>query len=222
MNYDFTADGKHLAVTDQGKNVTIWNVSTSKVVLAFKHDGPEGLLATALSLDGKWFACEGPGGGLKVWDVDKGAELRTFPVLHGLSSFLFSPDNALLAAGENSGVVKIWDLASRPELCKAEVPRAAFGMTTLQPRWKAAGRTTRPWPGAYTRCGKRPRGLAASQLFMPGGPFEFSRDGNRLAMGTSSGTVIVWDLSTGQETLTLTGHTTAIAPVSRSAPTGTA
>ena len=30
-------------------------------------------------------------------------------------------------------------------------------------------------------------------------------------MGISGGTVKVWDLTTGQETLTLTGHTTAVA-----------
>ncbi len=46
VNLDFTADGKRLALTDLGKNVTIWNVSTSKLVGAFKHDGPEGRLGT--------------------------------------------------------------------------------------------------------------------------------------------------------------------------------
>ena len=105
VNFDFTADGKRLALTDEGKNVTIWNVSTSKMVRAFKHDGPEGRLGTALSPDGKWFACMGPGGGLKVWDVDKGAEFRTFPLLHESRSFSFSPDNARLAAarGQRGG-----------------------------------------------------------------------------------------------------------------------
>ena len=36
---------------------------------------------------------------------------------------------------------------------------------------------------------------------------EFSPDGTRLAAGHYGGTVKVWDLTTGQETLTLKGHT---------------
>ena len=95
-------------------------------------------LATALSPDGKWFACKGPGGELKVWDVDKGAEFRTFPVLHDLAWFSFSPDNARLAAAENSGVVKTWDLATGRELCKAELQTASsegYASATMESGW---------------------------------------------------------------------------------------
>ncbi|MGO9799912.1 MAG: WD40 repeat domain-containing protein, partial [Candidatus Binatus sp.] len=127
VNFDFTADGKRLVLTDEGKNVTIWNVATSKLVGSFKHDGPEGPVGTELSPDGKWFACKSPGRGLKVWDVDKGAAFRTFPILHDLSYFLFSPDNLRLAAAENNGVVRTWDLATGRELLKAELPSASFG-----------------------------------------------------------------------------------------------
>ena len=35
----------------------------------------------------------------------------------------------------------------------------------------------------------------------------FSRDGKRLALACADGTVRVWDAGTGQETLTLNGHT---------------
>ena len=155
VNLDFTADGKRLALTDLGKNVTIWNVSTSKMVRAFKHDGPEGSLGTALSPDGKWFACKGPGGGLKVWDVDKGAEFRTFPVLHGLAWFSFSPDSARLAAAGSSGVVKTWDLATGRELWKTELPRTparVYASAPMESGWPY-GRH-RYGRGAYTRCRK--------------------------------------------------------------------
>jgi len=205
VNHDFTADGKHLALTDEGKNVTIWNVSTSKMVRAFKHDGPERRLGTALSPDGKWFACKGPGGGLKVWDVDKGAEFRTFPALHDLSWFLFSPDNARLAVAENSGVVKTWDLTTGRELCKAELPRASVGMLCFSHDGKRLA----------ARCSSgEVRILDAESGHEVSPPlnslmshwFEFSPDGKRLATGLLGGTVKVWDLTTGQETLTLKGH----------------
>ena len=47
------------------------------------------------------------------------------------------------------------------------------------------------------------KGLASSGV-------TFSPDGKRLATGTLDGTVKVWDLTSGQETLTLKGHTGAV------------
>ena len=41
----------------------------------------------------------------------------------------------------------------------------------------------------------------------------FSPDGQRLASASGDGTVKVWDAGTGQETLTLKGHTELVASV---------
>ena len=85
-----TADGKRVVLTDEGRDVTIWDVAASEVVHTFKHNGPARSVGTALSPDGKWFACIGPGGGLKVWDVENGVEFRAFKVVNALSWFVFS------------------------------------------------------------------------------------------------------------------------------------
>jgi WD40 repeat protein len=210
VNFDFTADGKRLVLTDEGKNVTTWNVSTSKMVRAFKHDGPEGSLPTALSPDGKWFACMGPGGELKVWDVEKGAEFRKFPILHGQSWFSFSPDNLRLAAADNSGVVKIWDLALDREFCRFELPLEYAPRLCFSPDGKRLA----------VRCSDgRVRILDAASGREVSPPLNclmafrmnFSPDGNRLAATIFGETVKVWDLATGQETLTLKGLTNGLA-----------
>ena len=41
----------------------------------------------------------------------------------------------------------------------------------------------------------------------------FSPDGQRLASASHDGTVKVWDAATGQETLTLKGHTGVVSSV---------
>jgi WD40 repeat protein len=42
----------------------------------------------------------------------------------------------------------------------------------------------------------------------------FSPDGERIVSGSSDNTVKVWDAATGQETLTLKGHSSAVWSVS--------
>jgi WD40 repeat protein len=41
----------------------------------------------------------------------------------------------------------------------------------------------------------------------------FSPEGSRLAAASEDGTVKVWDVATGQETLTLKGHTGSVTSV---------
>ncbi len=118
VSFDFTADGNRLALTDQGKNVTIWDVATGKIVHTFKHDGPPHGRA-ALSPDGKWFACSGPEGGLQVWDVQKGTPFRTFRVPKNPSRWLFSPDRrawrrAISAGLSRSGTSPLAEIFAPP------------------------------------------------------------------------------------------------------------
>ncbi len=152
-------------LTDEGKNVTIWNVSTSKLVRAFKHDGPERRLGTCAQPGWEMVRLQGPGRGIEGVGRGQGRRIPHVPGTPRSRWFSFSPDNARLAAADNSGVVKTWDLATGRELCADRAAEGFIRKICFSHDGKRLAAPMLRWRGAYSRCGKRPRGLAASQGF---------------------------------------------------------
>jgi WD40 repeat protein/serine/threonine protein kinase len=218
LQWDFTADGNRLALTDEAKNVTIWDVTGGKALHTFQHDGPAGFIRTAFSPDGKWFACPGPAGVLKVWDTEKGLELRTLDGLKERTYWGFSPDSTRLAASD-ARTFKIWDLATGREICSTGLNEVSIQCLNFSPDGKqlavVVGRDD-PKLGALVEMIKpevlvlgaesgcevcRPLKGHTGALSC----LSFSPDGKRVATGGQAGTVKIWDVATGQETLTLKG-----------------
>jgi WD40 repeat protein len=217
INWGFTADGKRLALTDEGKNVTMWDVTTGKAVFSFKHDGPAGDVWTALSPDGKWFVCPGPAGVAKIWDSEKGLEFRAFKGLKG-PNVEFSRDGTRIAALAASGTIKIWDLATGREICTTDLKDAPSISLRFSPDGKQLA-VARSFPVSLGGLGEV-RIIDAASGREVSRPVKghsrrvtrlsFSPNGKRVATGGSDGTVKVWDVAMGQETLTLKGHTAGV------------
>jgi WD40 repeat protein len=218
----FTADGKRLAITDDAKNVTIWDVATGKAVQTFKHDGPEGFIRIELSSDGKWLACRGPADVLKVWNTEKGLEFRAFPGLKKWpGQWGFSPDNTRFAAGDANGALKMWDLATGREMWTTDFMGVHLSSLQFSPDGKQLAIGVGPSDsklGAFAgmmRLGEA-RILDAESgrdVSMPlkghtgdVSYLRYSPDGKRLVAAGADGSVRIWDVATGQETLRLTGH----------------
>ena len=144
--------------------------------------------SVAFSPDGKTLASGSLDNTVKLWDVSTGTELRT---LEGHSaevlSVAFSPDGKTLASGSRKGTIKLWDVSTGTEL------------RTLTPMAKYLIRTR---PGASDE-----NGFAA--VFS----VAFSPDGKTLASGSEDNTVKLWDVSTGAELRTLTGHSESVESV---------
>jgi WD40 repeat protein len=228
VNTDFTGDGKRLAVTDEGKNVTIWDLASGHMVRSFKQDCPEERPSTMLSLDGKWFALPGPGKVAKVWDVEQGCEYRTLKGFRDTPRcFNFSPDGTHLAAADAGGVVKIWDLTTGQQTATADLKGffiSSLGFSPDGRRLAVAGGTGNDaiLLRGEVRILDIETGLQARALM--GSIAEcvvvaFSPDGQRVAAGTADGMVRFWDPATGQEVLTIPGHKSEITDV-RFSPDG--
>jgi WD40 repeat protein len=114
-------------------------------------------------------------GAIKLWDVEKGRQLRTLPghtgsgnaFYGGVTAIAFSSDGRMLASGGADNTIKLWDVTTGRELHKMSASGGSLVSTT---------------------------GIA-SLAFSPDGRMLLSAhgDGNRL-----------WDVATGQELRTLT------------------
>jgi WD40 repeat protein len=134
----FSPDGKLVATSALRDPVRLWDVATRKERRRIANAGLSDD-AVAFSPDGKLVAIASFGaetGGLaRIIYADNGRELTRFPLATGASSVVFSPDGALLAVGEGSGIVQTWDVAGHREGVRANHGSAVHSIA-LSPNGK--------------------------------------------------------------------------------------
>ena len=167
----------------------MWDAATGQETLTLKGHAGE-VLSVALSPDGTRIASgSGSGDGtLKVWDAPTGNEIMTLNGHAGpVISVAFSPDSKRIASGS-------WD--------KTKVWDAATGQETL---------TLKGHAGMVSSATYGPEGRMVIESMISS--VAFCPDGKRIASGSGDNTLKVWDVDTGQETLTLKGHTSSVLSV---------
>jgi hypothetical protein len=198
-------------------------VQASRVQLSV----PSGGAAAFSPGDGAWPASGGDGD-VHVWDTITGEEHLTLTG-HTDSVFnaVFSSDGARLATNSLDGTTKVWDLATGRELLTLSGHSGNFPLGVAISPDSTAIATSSPDDGSVLLWDME-RGAEVGRLPHTGPHgVNFSPDGGRLATGSFDGTAKVWDAATGQELLTLTGHTAglrgvAFSPDCASPPQGSA
>ena len=159
----------------------------------------------SFSPDGRLLASLASGGddAIKLWDVPSGKMLATLK--HKAHSLSFSPDGRLLASGgDDDGTIKLWDVSSGKTLATlkhegGEFPGVsslsfspdsrllasggASGNTEVKLWDVSSGKMLATFPGNW--------GTVSSVVFSP--------DGRLLALGSFSGTIELWDVSSGKK-----------------------
>jgi eukaryotic-like serine/threonine-protein kinase len=175
--------------------------------VAFSHTG---LLATATR-----------GAGLKVWDTAKlEAPFRFFN--GGFESLTFSPKGNILAAGEQGGSIRHFDMEKGAERAPLEGPRTPVYAMAFPSATKLVVAQYSNGPNLYIWdvLPKKSTGQQGPLKDATGLPhMALSADGKLLAWASKANTLRVVKVSDGTEVNTLKGHTTPIRSVAIS-PSG--
>ena len=187
---------------------------------------PHGAVASAaISPDGKLVATGSWDHSAKIWDVATGHAIRKLDGGHAgyINSVEFSPDGSELLTASDDGTARFGTSTSgkldgRP----FHGPHGARAVRHVFAGWHA---------GAHRRAAIRRRefGIAppASRCSAAQGPrmgralcgqFSADADGKRIITGSQDDTAKIWDAATGQELITLEGHTAAVTVASPSRP----
>ncbi|HWP47493.1 MAG TPA: WD40 repeat domain-containing protein [Candidatus Limnocylindrales bacterium] len=104
----FSPDGKLLALKDELGKVALWNVESGQVLHTVFSTG-----RVLFSPDGRILVSEGAdeNHSLTLWDVAGGQIIKTLSESgYVTSSIAFSPDGKLLAVGEGTGTISIYEV----------------------------------------------------------------------------------------------------------------
>ena len=213
----FSNDGRtlvtgHVTTLFQRDTIRLWDTTSGRPprVLTGPRHSPKGV---ALSGDGRTLYANG--GGVYVWDVTTGQELRTLKV--GADAIALSADGQTLACGGRDKTIKILDAVSSLER------RTLTGTltTTYALAITPDGRTlARGGPAPIIELWDVARGQPLNTLTGHAAnvnALAFSSDGRVLASGSRDKTVMLWDVASGQVSRMLTGHRGAVYAVAFSA-----
>jgi serine/threonine protein kinase/WD40 repeat protein len=213
----FAADGTPLQlVLKEERELVLWNVATNQQVRAFTLPADEmRITALELSAEGSLIgACgqsnDGAKGLIAIWNRDNGEMvLRLDRVASAIS---FSPDGALLAAGDSTGRSAVWRIADGSTVAdelsadRAGIMALAFGRDPRtagqpQPRWLLAAGDDSGTITIWNLARKSPRTFCRGSVHHIHS-LEFSPDGVTLG-SVGRGDIKLWDTTTGRLVLSI-------------------
>ena len=204
--------------------IRLTDVGTGRELATLPYGkGPDDL---TFSPDGKTVAFSGVGE-IRLWNTETGDELP-IPLADlktdvfdrpRVTALAFSPDGARLVSGTYQGKIQMWDVVTGGALAAFEEPTAqknlgmiaalafspdgtllAVGTHTQLHLWDVnTGHKLFSVSAVYKR------GRVTFHNYPK--PLVFSPDGAILVNGTSNGTILVWDVATGDQIAALDGHT---------------
>ncbi len=222
MDAALSPDGGRLAVLGMNQKdyrIQVIDCQTRQVLVTFRREKPEWWTNPTIAF------CDGGGSLVLGFQYKKSRCVEVCEAASGVTTLLvenvstlpsLTRDGARLATGQSlSNRVQIWDTASGRPLTVLQGPEEGVRHLALSDDGRLLAAVG-------------PRSIAVFDTdsrnellhFRPGidcGVVAFTPDGKRLATGSGTGIITLWDAESGQEVLTLRGHSGAIVRLTFSA-----
>ncbi len=171
--------------------------------ITYKAD-TQGVLAVAVSADGKLIATGGDSGKVGFWDVAKRKELTAIQASdEPISVLAFSPDGKQLVTADENGVVRLWDVASHEKRAELHGHKGHVSGFSFSPDGKMLA--TAGYDGTVRLWSMK--NLKSRELIRVGGKgftdVAFSPDGRSLAALLYLGGVKLWKDGLAAEPVTI-------------------
>lgn len=109
----FSPDGKTMATCSYDKMIKLWDVASGKEIKNLK-DHTDAVFAVAFSPDGKRLASAAADRTVKIWDAATGERLYTLSdALDTVNTIAFHPSGKYLAGAGADRIIHIWELGDK-------------------------------------------------------------------------------------------------------------
>lgn len=207
------------AISSLGMSAFVWEISSGREIFRTPMERG-GITAAVLSADGKYLATGHTDGMVYVWKMSSGNEVLNFSHSDPPSTLKFSPDGRYLAVTSSQGVyygpssksmVRLWDVVKNREIAQLQ-HTSSVTKFTFSPNGKYLATTSRVgqeqeekerigivklWE---TETGKEVRKMQHEETV---NTIKFSSNSKYLLTGSSDDTARFWDVSTGEELLSI-------------------
>lgn len=195
----------------------IKDINTSKAGAKYLSGHEDDVTSVAFSLDGQTLASGSTDKTLRLWDVSTGALQRTLTAHEGtVTNVFFSPDGGLLISEGADKTFCLWDARTGDH--QETILRDAFSgyRTTISPDGQLLashkGQRTTAIDLSDVDTGKHKKTLKW-QVFNTNKASEFGTDGKTFVFITQGHMIEVWNVATGEQQNTLSGHTADVISV---------
>ena len=210
--FDSLGLGSHARGPGRG-NIELWDITTGEQILGLWQDTKGDANALAFSPDNKILAAGIPRQGIRAWDINTGDELFNFNAAEPFGrKLVFSPNGTLLATNGTHVQTRVWNVSTQRDITPPNIMNVSALAFSPDGKILALGHPNGIVLSDITTTGIKERGRISNRRGF-GSVLTFSPDGKILLDPKSIGwppLIQLWDVDTGTDLGTLTGHTEGI------------